>query len=373
MVRGDHRVNDIKLRNALGTGFRPAQEGEFADRIGPGGYIGPVGADAPILLDDAVAPGAYVTGANRDGYHLRGVEPGRDFPFRRADMRRVEEGDTVNGSPIRIEPAIEIGNIFKLGISNSGTFASRSRFSHTVSSSAISRREKSNRSSSGATPRGRLESPRPQWKTSFCDGAVADLAGQLQQYNVRFSRNVQNTFFTTLLSWVLPNAIFFGISVLWFRHIAKKQGLGGGLMSIGRSKAKVYVETDIKTSFDDVAGVDEAKEELAEIVQFLRDPEANTAGSARASRKACCWWGRRAPARHCWRVRLQVKPEVASFPSMDRNLSRCSSAGKPRASAICSSRPTRRHRRSSSSTNWMRWGGREAPIPMAATTRKSRP
>ncbi|WP_028058248.1 proline--tRNA ligase [Candidatus Solirubrobacter pratensis] len=115
LVRGDHRVNDIKLRNALGAGFRPAREEEFADRIGPAGYIGPVGADAPILLDDAVAPGAYITGANRDGHHLRGVEPGRDFPFKRADVRRVEEGDTVDGNAIRIEPAIEIGNIFKLG------------------------------------------------------------------------------------------------------------------------------------------------------------------------------------------------------------------------------------------------------------------
>jgi prolyl-tRNA synthetase len=69
----------------------------------------------PILLDDAVAPGAYVTGANRENYHLRGVEPGRDFPFKRADVRRVEPGDTVNGNAIRVEPAIEIGNIFKLG------------------------------------------------------------------------------------------------------------------------------------------------------------------------------------------------------------------------------------------------------------------
>ena len=69
----------------------------------------------PILLDHAVEPGAYITGANREGHHLRGVEPGRDFPFKRADVRRVEEGDTVGGHPIRIEPAIEIGNIFKLG------------------------------------------------------------------------------------------------------------------------------------------------------------------------------------------------------------------------------------------------------------------
>ena len=115
IVRGDHRVNEIKLQNALGTGFRPAREDEFSDRIGPAGYIGPVGIDVPILLDDAVEPGSYITGANRENAHLRGVEPGRDFPFKRGDVRSVEAGDTVNGSPIRIEPAIEVGNIFKLG------------------------------------------------------------------------------------------------------------------------------------------------------------------------------------------------------------------------------------------------------------------
>jgi prolyl-tRNA synthetase len=117
LVRGDHRVNDIKLRNALGADFRPARDEEFAQRIGPAGFIGPVGADAPILLDEAVATGAggsYITGANREDAHLRGVEPGRDFPFKRADVRRVEEGDLANGQPIRIEPAIEVGNIFKL-------------------------------------------------------------------------------------------------------------------------------------------------------------------------------------------------------------------------------------------------------------------
>jgi prolyl-tRNA synthetase len=115
VVRGDHRVNDIKLQNALGAPFRPAREEEFAERIGPAGYIGPVGIDVPILLDDAVEPGPYITGANRDNAHLRGVEPGRDFPFKRGDVRSVEPGDTVNGNSIRIEPAIEVGNIFKLG------------------------------------------------------------------------------------------------------------------------------------------------------------------------------------------------------------------------------------------------------------------
>jgi prolyl-tRNA synthetase len=115
MVRGDHRVNDVKLQNALGADFRPAREEEFAERIGPAGYIGPVGADAPIILDDAVEPGSYITGANRENAHLKGVEPGRDFPFKRADVRSVVAGDTVDGKPLRIEPAIEVGNIFKLG------------------------------------------------------------------------------------------------------------------------------------------------------------------------------------------------------------------------------------------------------------------
>jgi prolyl-tRNA synthetase len=115
VVRGDHRVNDMKLANALSAPFRAAREDEFAERIGPAGYIGPVGIDVPILLDDAVEPGAYITGANREDAHLRGVEPGRDFPFKRADVRTVEEGDTVDGEPVHIEPAIEIGNIFKLG------------------------------------------------------------------------------------------------------------------------------------------------------------------------------------------------------------------------------------------------------------------
>jgi prolyl-tRNA synthetase len=115
VVRGDHQVNDVKLQNALGAAYRPARPEEF-EKVGPAGYVGPVGADAPVLLDEAVTPGGgWVAGANREDTHLRGVEPGRDFPFERADVRRVEPGDTVGGHPIRIEPAIEVGNIFKLG------------------------------------------------------------------------------------------------------------------------------------------------------------------------------------------------------------------------------------------------------------------
>ena len=115
VVRGDHRVNEIKLRTALRSDFRPARVEEIKQRLGPPGFIGPVGTDLEILLDEAVAPGGYVAGSNRPDAHLRGVEPGRDFRFEPVDVRSVVAGDTVNGAAIRIEPAIEVGNIFKLG------------------------------------------------------------------------------------------------------------------------------------------------------------------------------------------------------------------------------------------------------------------
>jgi prolyl-tRNA synthetase len=107
-VRGDHRVNDIKLTNALRESFRPAREDELP---GPPGFLGPT-PDVPALYDHALVPGQYyVTGANRPDYHrIVSIDGGE-----RGDVRTVEVGDTVNGHPIRIEPAIEIGNIFKLG------------------------------------------------------------------------------------------------------------------------------------------------------------------------------------------------------------------------------------------------------------------
>jgi prolyl-tRNA synthetase len=107
-VRGDHRVNEIKLTNALAEPFRPAREDELP---GPAGFLGPT-PDIPALYDDAIVAGQpYVAGANRSDYHhVVSVDGGE-----RGDVRSVEAGDTVNGNPIRIEPAIEIGNIFKLG------------------------------------------------------------------------------------------------------------------------------------------------------------------------------------------------------------------------------------------------------------------
>src|SRR5581483_9378361 len=88
MVRGDHRVNELKLRSALGN-FRPARPEEVSAQLGPPGFIGPVGARMPILMDAGVSPGGYVTGANRPDTHLRGVVPGRDFPYETVDVRTV--------------------------------------------------------------------------------------------------------------------------------------------------------------------------------------------------------------------------------------------------------------------------------------------
>ncbi|HET9168646.1 MAG TPA: proline--tRNA ligase [Actinospica sp.] len=117
MLRGDHKVNEIKLALALGGASRQATPEEIEAQLGPPGSIGPVGVSARILLDDAVVAhgGGYVVGANRPDVHLREVVPGRDFSFERGDVRNVVAGDTVGGHPVRIEPAIEVGNIFKLG------------------------------------------------------------------------------------------------------------------------------------------------------------------------------------------------------------------------------------------------------------------
>jgi len=116
LLRGDHRLNEIKLRNGMGTDFRQARPEEIEAELGPVGYIGPVGSGLPIIRDAALVGGSYVCGANEPNAHLRGVDPGRDFEAYEMDVRTVEAGDTVpGGGAIEIEPAIEVGNIFKLG------------------------------------------------------------------------------------------------------------------------------------------------------------------------------------------------------------------------------------------------------------------
>ncbi len=116
LLRGDHRLNEIKLRNGMKTDFRQASAEEIEDQLGPVGYLGPVGSGLPIIKDAALSGDSYVSGANKPNIHLRGIDPSRDFESYEMDVRNVESGDTApGGGTIEIEPAIEVGNIFKLG------------------------------------------------------------------------------------------------------------------------------------------------------------------------------------------------------------------------------------------------------------------
>src|SRR5437870_11084506 len=118
LVRGDHALHERKLARALGEEFRAARPDEVRGALGaPVGSVGPVGARVPILADESLKGGAYVVGANREGFHLRGVVPGRDFDARFVDRHPVPAGEACPqcGKPLAVERVIEIGNIFKLG------------------------------------------------------------------------------------------------------------------------------------------------------------------------------------------------------------------------------------------------------------------
>jgi prolyl-tRNA synthetase len=125
LVRGDDRLSPEKLETFFEASFRAATEDEIRAAFGAGGgSIGPVGARVDVIADEALRDGQYVAGANEDGWHLRGVEAGRDFEPTFADIRQAQEGDACPtcGGTLHLRTAVEVGHIFKLGTFHSKAF-----------------------------------------------------------------------------------------------------------------------------------------------------------------------------------------------------------------------------------------------------------
>jgi prolyl-tRNA synthetase len=118
LVRGDDRLSEMKLYDALPGDSRPATDEEIRAAFGAGGgSLGPVGFEGEIVADETLREGQFVAGANRDGWHLRGVEAGRDYAPRFADLREPREGDRCPecGGALRFRIAVEVGHIFNFG------------------------------------------------------------------------------------------------------------------------------------------------------------------------------------------------------------------------------------------------------------------
>lgn len=117
LLRGDQQLHERKVHRLAGP-FRPAHRDEVKEIAGvEAGFLGPLDLDLPLLADAALAEGVYVAGANKDGYHVRGVQPSKHVKGRYADIHRAQAGDACVqcGGPLTLERVIEVGNIFQLG------------------------------------------------------------------------------------------------------------------------------------------------------------------------------------------------------------------------------------------------------------------
>ena len=158
------------------------------------------------------------------------------------------------------------------------------------------------------------------------------LTAELEAAKIPFKGEVTNNWLPTILSWVVPVALFF---LLW-SYIGKKIGsAGSGSMQIGKSKAKVYIEKATGVTFADVAGIDEAEEEVAEIVGFLKDPEKYQRLGGRIP-KGVLIVGPPGTGKHCWLGQSPVRPAFPSSAFPVPTSSKCLSESGRLGSGICS-------------------------------------
>ena len=246
LVRGDDRLSEPKMVGVLESDYRPATDEEIRATFGAGGgSLGPVGVDVEIIADEALREGHFVAGANRDGWHLLGVEAGRDYTPRFADIREAREGDRcpVCGGTLRFQTAIEVGHIFKFGSRYSSRSARRSstrtgpRSRSSEAATASVRRASWQPLSSRATTRTGSSGPRRSRRTtstfSRSTGAPSRSSRERRKSRRRWQKAASTSCSTTATSAreKFADADLVGCPV---RVIAGKKTLDDGAVDVRR-------------------------------------------------------------------------------------------------------------------------------------------
>lgn len=176
-----------------------------------------------------------------------------------------------------------------------------------------------------------------QFNTDRVDPALAQ---DLAKSKVTFSGEPAPGYLAAILGW-LASLLFFGL--IWFLAAGGRMGGPGRMLAVGKSKARVYAENDVSVRFKDVTGVDEAKAELEEVVDFLK-ARLLMGVSARMRPRAYYWSVRRVPAKRCWHAPWRVRQALRSSPSRVRNSLKCLSVSVRHACVTCSNRPAAKPR-----------------------------